>query len=268
MRSVHSPGAEHTLTAHKGQHHREWSCALAHSSQVCCSSNNSLTAGELAEELRVTICPLGLTNTDDLTDCETLATTKKQNKLCPTYPKTQKYYYSLFKDMETEAQSKKKAAHITEPAGRKASLWARQSAEHKACDAMIQPPRGTDPTLVILPNPFTDTVHVTPTLSDFILRLTGRPYFYVYHQGRMTFFLSDNSLQTYSLQVPTHSHTRHGSSSVTKAQAFSNQDAGVRVLAQLWVGGREIIVCTGHKHFPRREMWKDRSLQLKFALSM
>ena len=26
------------------------------------------------------------------------------------------------------------------------------------------------------------------------------------------------------------------------------------------------MVCTGHKHFPRREMWKDRSLQLTFAL--
>lgn len=36
-----------------------------------------------------------------------------------TYPKTEKYYCSLFKDIETEAQRKKEAAHITEPAGRK-----------------------------------------------------------------------------------------------------------------------------------------------------
>lgn len=31
------------------------------------------------------------------------------------------------------------------------------------------------------PNLFTDTGYVTPTPSDFILRITTGPYFYVYH---------------------------------------------------------------------------------------
>ena len=39
---------------------------------------------------------------------------------CLTYPTTPKCYPFLFKDMETEAQSKKEAAHLAEPAGGKA----------------------------------------------------------------------------------------------------------------------------------------------------
>lgn len=39
---------------------------------------------------------------------------------CLTYPTTPKCYSFLFKDMETEAQSKKEAAHLAEPAGGKA----------------------------------------------------------------------------------------------------------------------------------------------------